>query len=376
MNARVLAAAAVVFALLAADPAKALAASPGPPLLTPRPVLAAALSCPSVFHHSKLRPVLLVHGTSLTVDENWGWTYAPTLSSAGYDVCTVQMPEYAFVDVQVSVEYVVYAIREVARRSHQRISVVGVSQGGVEPRMALKWWPDIHNLMASYVGMATPNHGATFGASCVYNCVPAVWQQRQNSNLLDALNSGTETPYNGTVAYTSVYSLTDDIIQPAAPAPTAALQGGTNIAVQDICPGRYVGHIQSIWDAAYYAVVIDALSHNGPAVAARVDRSFCNQMAMPGVNPIQGWVMTAELYGIAGERQTVYPGRTTSEPPLRCYATPAGCSDESAPAGGFGGSSNANAGDAYDRGAPSAGGSSSSSLLPALSAPIPGSGLP
>jgi hypothetical protein len=317
--------------LLSPGVVRADGAPPGPPLDVPEAKLAAALSCPVGFTHTEHRAVLLVHGTSVTADENWGWNYAQALPKAGFDFCTVAMPDYAFVDIQVSVQYVVYAIREVARRSHGRITTVGLSQGGIQPRWALKWWPDIHQVVASFVDMATPNHGALFGnGACVSSCVPAVWQQAVGAHLIDALNRDTETPYIGSVAYTSVYSLTDDIIQPAEPSPTAALQGAVNIAVQDICPGRYVGHIQSMWDAAYYAVVIDALSHSGPADPARVDRSYCNQQAMPEVDPVVGWQMTAQLYATAGSRQGVYPDKPTSEPPLRCYATVEGCSGPAA----------------------------------------------
>src|SRR5258708_2763923 len=293
---------------------------PGPPLLEPVAKLAAAFACPNGFHHRDHRPVLLVHGTSVTVQENWGWTYIPALTQAGYDVCTVQMPDYAFVDVQVSSEYVVYAIRQTARRAGARISVVGLSQGGIEPRWALKWWPDIHDEVASYVGMATPNHGSVYGNGCVGSCVPAVWQQAVGSNFIRALNRGSEAPYLGQIRYTTVYSLTDDIIQPALPAPTGAIAGASNIAVQDICPGRYVGHIQSAWDAVYYAVVIDALSHAGPAAAGTVGRAVCSRQGMPGVGATTGAQMTAQLYAIAVERQSLYPGRSSGEAPRRSYA--------------------------------------------------------
>jgi hypothetical protein len=302
---------------------------PGPPLEEPVAKLSAAFVCPAGLHHPEHRPVLLVHGTSVTVQENWGWTYIPALKQAGYDVCTVQMPDYAFVDVQVSAEYVVYAIRQTARLSKQRISVVGLSQGGIEPRWALKWWPDIHDYVASYVGMATPNHGSVYGNGCAGSCIPSVWQQAVGANLIKALNRGNEAPYIRSVAYTTVYSRTDDIIQPAYPAPTGAVAGGSNIAVQDICPGRYVGHIQSMWDAVYYAVVMDALSQSGPADPGRVDRAVCLQQGMPGVDAITGATMTAELYAIAVDRQSVYPGRNSGELPLRCYAVVPPCSTPS-----------------------------------------------
>jgi hypothetical protein len=47
---------------------------------------------------------------------------------------------------------------------------------------------------------------------------------------------------------------------------------------------------------------------------------------MPGVDAITGATMTAELYAIAVDRQSVYPGRNSGELPLRCYAVVPPCS--------------------------------------------------
>ena len=305
---------------LPATPSAHAAAAPGQPFDVSTAKLMASLEC-SPFHHPEHEAVLLVHGTSVTADENWAWNYELALPAAGFDWCTVQIPDYELEDIQLSAEYAVYAIRQVAQRSGHKIAVIGLSQGPLEPRWALRWWPDTRQLVDRFISMAGTNHGAAFGdADCVYECPAGLWQQThyRQSNFLKALNTPRETERG--IAYTSVYSLTDDIIQPAAPDPTAAIEGAANIAVQDICPGRYVGHVQSAWDAAYYAVVIDALTHSGPADPARVDRSYCNQQAMPKVDPVVGWQNTANVYLIAGQRQTPYP-KTTTEPALRDYVT-------------------------------------------------------
>lgn len=318
-----LAALACAFTLLVTAPAPSASAAsePGPAYSVPRAKLAAALDCPKTFARSGRAPVLLVHGTSVTAEENWGWTYARALPAAGFDVCTVSLPDYAFVDVQMTSEYVVHAIRTMARTAKRKISVVGLSQGVLQPRWAIKWWPDIRTLLDDYVGMAGTNHGSVFGnAACVSECLPALWQQYARSEgyraaprFLTALNAGDETP--GRLSYTSVYSLTDPIIQPV---PTAALDGASNIAVQDICPGRVVEHVQSAWDAAYYAVVLDALTHRGPADPTRIDPEVCAQVAMPGVDALDAMARTAVLYGVISQRQASHP-KVAQEPPTAAY---------------------------------------------------------
>jgi hypothetical protein len=317
LRARVaLLAAATVLAAGLVDSAEATQAESGPRLQTPAAVLDDAISCPARLTR---KTVLLVHGTSVTADENWSWNYVKALPHEGFDVCTVQMPDRLLIDIQTTSEYVVHAIRVVARRSGRPIDVVGLSQGALQPRWALRWWPDLRNLVDDYVSMAGTNRGSVFAdASCVTDCIPSLWQQRTSGSMfLGALDRGDETP--GSVSYTSVYSLTDEIIQPSAPEPVAAIRGASNIAVQDVCPGRYVGHVQSASDAAYFAVVLDALKHVGPADPSRVDRDYCTQTVMPYVDPKDAVVRTAEVYVFAGVVQGEHE-KTSSEPPLRPYA--------------------------------------------------------
>lgn len=306
----------MTFALVMAV-AAALAPA-GPPYSVALDKLEAGLHCPASFPRADNPVVLLVHGTSLTDEENWSWNYAKALPAAGFDVCTVLLPERSLEDIQPASEYVVYGIREIARRSGRKVSLVGVSQGAIQPRWALKWWPDTREVVEDYVSMAGTNHGSLYGnAGCSPSCAPAIWQQRQGSTFLTALNADDETP--GDLSYTSVYSLTDPIIQPVAPEPTAAIDGASNVAVQDICPGRPVDHIQSIWDAVYYAVVMDALTHDGPADQSRIDAAVCTQLAMPGVSNDKALSSIAEVYVLAARVQAEHR-RVTAEPELYPYA--------------------------------------------------------
>lgn len=324
MSVRLTAAVLAALAIVASPPigSPADAREPGPAYSVPVSKMRAALTCPKSF--GPRPPVLLVHGTTVTDDENWGWNYAKALPKEGFDVCTVRMPDLALGDIQISSEYVVYALRTMARTSGQKVSVVGLSQGAIEPRWAIRWWPDIRTIVDDYVSMAGTNHGSYFGnAACASDCLPALWQQyirtegyRAAPRLLTALNAGDETP--GHVSYSSVYSRTDPIIQPIAPYPTAALRGASNVAVQDVCPGRVVEHLQSAWDAAYYALVLDALTHRGPVDPSRVDPAVCNEIAMPGIDPADALARSALLYAVISQRQAEHP-KVAAEPPLKPY---------------------------------------------------------
>src|SRR5438270_1450620 len=192
----------LAFALIELGPASAAPPVPspfpapaGPALQVPAGTLAESLSCPGGLAHPQHEPVLLVHGTGATPEENWSWNYAKVLPTMGYDVCTVRLPNRALDDIQVSSEYVVSAIRTMARTSGRMVDVLGHSQGGLEPRWALKWWPDTQRLVDDDVMLASPNHGV-FAADIWPPgvCTEACYQMRRTAQFIAALNAGDETP--------------------------------------------------------------------------------------------------------------------------------------------------------------------------------------
>lgn len=156
-------------ALLA--PSSEAAAVAGPSLETPVATLDAALNCPSSFLHPDREPVLLVHGTSSTDDESWGWGYAPALRGDGYDVCGVTLPNRSMGDIQVASEYVVRAIDRINAATGRKVDVLGHSQGNMQIRWALKWWPDLQGKVDDAVFLANPGHGIGGGnLLCVSPC--------------------------------------------------------------------------------------------------------------------------------------------------------------------------------------------------------------
>lgn len=254
--------------------------------------------------------MLLVHGTFATASENWGRTYIPALTHAGFDVCSVDLPHRALVDIQEQAEYVVYGVRTIAARAGHKVGIVGASQGALSPRWAIKWWPSVRRNVADLVTLAGVNHGTVLTAGLAQACFASCWQMKPYSRFMRAVNHGDESP--GDIDYTAVYSLTDDIVLPQKPFSTSELDGATNISLQSLCPGRATKHnALASDDAVGYWITLDALSHAGGANTKRFDRATCKQTIGPNMRRITR----------AGPNvKALLPFATKAEPALRPYA--------------------------------------------------------
>ncbi len=307
---------------------------PGPALTVSRAALRGALECHGDPRKGP-RAVLLSPATSVTPDENYSWNWAKLFTRQGRYWCAVTMPHHTFGDIQVAAEYHVNAIRTMYRRTDRRIAILGHSQGGMNPRWALRFWPDLRNKVSDLIGMAPSNHGTTALVQCiegVTRCVPAVWQQGAGSDFVTALNSRAET-FRG-ISYTNIYTGLDEVVMPP---PSSGLTTGrgriANIPVQSLCPNDPYEHVaMGTVSPAVHALVMDALIHAGPARLSRVDRAACNRLYMPGIDPASLDTYTKPLLLLPSLLSTALPEVTfsgapmlPSEPRLRCYVYADGC---------------------------------------------------
>lgn len=309
---------AVLALFLAAAPTTTAARSPA--LGTPVASLEKALICNGQLRGAQRDPVLLVHGTFADSKINWSWNYQELLPGRGQTACAVDLPKRAAGDIQVATEYVVHAIRVMAKTSGRKVAIIGHSQGALEPRWALRWWPDLRRLVSDVISFGTPHHGTLYTdvrCSRPRSCAAALYQMRSDSAFLRALNRGRETVPG--VAFTAVWSATDQFVTPQRRAGT--LRGASNVGVQQLCPGRYVDHASMAFDAASFAIAPDAIDHEGPARLNRIDRSICQLDTMPGVTRAEANAKLMEY--IPQLLAALRPGgpRTKREPRLACYVT-------------------------------------------------------
>lgn len=316
-------AATALIALLPLPVAAEASADTGPRLSVAQVDLEQSLVCPQDVSSVDRDVVILVPGTTIDPRTNFGFTWMREFEALGFPYCYVITPDHSMGDIQVTSEYVVHAIREVHRRSDRKVAVIGHSQGGTNPRWALRWWPDLRSKVSDYIGLAPSAHGGDNVSLMCDNlsCQPAMWQQRYESNFIQAMNSGGET-FPG-IDYTVAWTDYDQFL--TAPGkliggePTR-IDGATNIRIQDICPGNTNDHVAiGVYDPVAYAIMIDALTHRGPADPARIDRAVCGQVLPPHVDPVMFPANYAKVWSEIGTQLALSP-KVAAEPALKPYA--------------------------------------------------------
>jgi triacylglycerol esterase/lipase EstA (alpha/beta hydrolase family) len=309
----------VAASALAAMPTGAAANEPR--LTVERSKLAAALTCHGEVSPSAGPPIIFVPGTGSDGSQVY-LLGRGAFDVLGRPVCVVAFPDRTTADIQVSVQYLVHAIRRTSRKAHQRVAVMGVSQGGLLARVALTYWPSVRRSVADVVSAAGTHHGSTATASGVCNeqgCPAAIWQQAAGSNFLKALNNGRdETP--GRTSWTTVRSANDELVQPqTGPAPTSALEGAENVLIQDVCPGRQTSHLATAVDSVTIAALGDALAHEGPAQVSRLPPDVCSHPYGTGLDEQQTTLFLNAGQRLFAQGLASVP-RVRREPTVRSWA--------------------------------------------------------
>jgi triacylglycerol esterase/lipase EstA (alpha/beta hydrolase family) len=304
----------------AGDPAWSPLKRPGPELRVDKEKLRASLTCSEGVRDAEVQPVLLTPATGVDSKNNFSWNYERLFDQEGIPWCASDQfgrRSTNNTNIQVRGEYVVYAIRKMAKMAGRKIAVMGHSQGGMVMRWPLRFWPDTRELVEDVIGMAGTNRGTTQADGCDPDpCTAANHQQAASSNFIAALNSRAET-FAG-ISYTEIYTPIDEVVTPQPHASIVAGPGDiTNVSITDVCPNDPNEHlgIGTVSPTAA-ALALDALQHPGPADPERIDPAVCAQQFQPGINPA---TFLADVAAAAAQLQTSTAPETPTEPRLRCY---------------------------------------------------------
>lgn len=206
-------------------------------------------------------PVILVHGTFGDMTVSWN-LFSPVLANEGYCVFALDLVRRGMAPIDRSADKLAAFIDEVrSRTGAAKVSIVGHSQGGMLGRYVAKLRGKAA-VIDDVVGLAPPSHGTTnplaplvAGLGC-----PACAEQRAGSPLMQRLNAPPEAP--PPPAYTVVSTRYDVVVTPYR---SQALEGATNVVLQDRCPEDVTDHVGMVYDPIALEWTLNALGRAGPA---------------------------------------------------------------------------------------------------------------
>ena len=298
--------------------------------------LRAVIHIPDSFQYGKPgapQPIILVPGTGNTGYITFSGNMIPLLQGSDIaDPVWLNIPGYLLNDAQVNAEYVAYAINYIYGISNQRQIAIGAwSQGNIDAQWAYKYWPSTRARVTDHVGFSPDYHGTVLA-----NVIeipgeplpPSVLQQNYDSKFIETLRSnGGDSSY---VPTTNIYSATDEVVQPQFDEKASGRLldargvGASNNEVQDVCDLEIAGtlytHEGVLYNPLSFALLKDALAHNGTGQPSRLDlESVCDTYLTPGLN-LADFLLTENSILVAGLAILVYPDKVHEEPPIKAYA--------------------------------------------------------
>lgn len=207
-------------------------------------------------------PVIIVAGTTSPAIANE--PLAARLRYDGYKVWIYVLPNLGLTDIHKNTAGLAPLVDSVrAQTGAAKVDLIGHSQGGLVARDYVKYYggsakvDKIVSLGAPHYGTSLANLGTFLGFG---NClgITACYQMAIGSTYLNNLNAGDDSI--GSVRYWNIATKLDELVQPYRNAHLNAADGNiVNLAVQDQCWLRIVGHLGLIVDGTVYSGVRQAL---------------------------------------------------------------------------------------------------------------------
>jgi hypothetical protein len=182
--------------------------------------LRSALYIPSNFSNGGKRTILFVPGTGAFGGVNFVSNLGKLLAS-DYDIVYLNIPGAMYDDIQNNAEYIAYATNYLAAlTSRHDLAIIGWSQGNLAAQWVFQYWPSTRSVVEDFISISADFHGTTLAyflsptlpVGQVVPNPPSILQQQYSSNFVTTLrNGGGYAPY---VPSTSVWSITDEIVQP------------------------------------------------------------------------------------------------------------------------------------------------------------------
>ncbi|SRR5258706_4227298 len=195
------------------------------------------------------RAVLLI--TGVTIKAEWMEPIAARLKRDGFIPYIYEPPALLSGDLfeeAAALDGIVDQVR--AETGQEKIDILAECTGGVIARHYIQSL-DGDKKISRMVTFVSPQHGLPI-APIAHMMVgwPALRDLTPSSAFMHAVN---DVPLPATVKFTSIYTCTDEYIQPSK---TSYIPGATNI---NLCQG-FTGHFQTMYDPEIYLIMHDALT--------------------------------------------------------------------------------------------------------------------
>lgn len=312
------------------------------PYTLSEPDLRKAIFIAPSFTYGAKRPVIFVPGTGSYGGTTFAYNLRKLLTGKSYaDPVWLNIPGGMLADAQTNAEYIAYAINYISAisiQNKQNIAVISWSQGGLDTQWVLKYWPSTRNVVKDFLPVSpdfkgtvlanvlclSPNSDTALGL-----CDPSVIQQEATSDYVRTLkNNGGDSAYVPTTTFYSGFY--DEVVEPQQGTAASAFindarnVGVSNNEVQVVCNGQaggsFYGHAGVLFNPLTYALIVDALQHEGPGSLDRIDvKSVCDSYAAPGLD-LDDVLATSGLIPVAAVLLLTYPQKMLTETPLRAYA--------------------------------------------------------
>ena len=202
------------------------------------------------------RTVLLI--TGVTIPAAWFDPIKARLERDGFRPVVYEPPDLLSGDLEQNAERLAHVVDEArAATGEERIDILAECTGGLIARRYIQaLGGDAH--VRSLVMFISPEHGVPAAATAAPVAGwPALYDLTPDSAFLNEVN---DAPMSPDVPITSIYTCTDEYIQPYQ---TSIIPGATNIGIA--CDGsQFVGHFQFFYDPSIYLVMHDALVAPAP----------------------------------------------------------------------------------------------------------------
>lgn len=258
----------------------------------------------------------------------------PLLSNVEWaDPVWVNVPHFLGDDAQINAEYAAYAMNYIASLTGKDIAIVAWSQGNIDTQWAFKYWPSTREVTTDHIAIS-PDYKGTLVADIVYPVpilnTPSVLQQRYFSEFIKTMRS--DGGDSGYIPTTSIYSgFFDEIVEPQSGESASAYLldarnvGVENVEVQVACKGHLGGslytHESMLANPLTFALIKDALTHEGPGKTSRLDLAeVCEPYLAPGLE-LGEFLLTENALLIAGLALGFYLPKGLKEPEIMSYAT-------------------------------------------------------